>query len=99
MSTKEIPADVMVAATDVARRWYHEEWEPENYIQQKLIEGIARAILAERERIAKRIEATYRNEEGEALRATFIVPEAKDGYLQAWHQASDVADFVRYNPQ
>ncbi len=57
---------------------------------------VAQLILAERERIAKRIEETYRNEEGEALRATF---ETKDGPLQAWHQASDVADFVRYNPQ
>lgn len=48
----EIPEDVMEKATDVARRWYHEEWEPTEYIQQKLVEGIAEAILAERERCA-----------------------------------------------
>lgn len=54
---KEIPADVTEVATDVARRWYHEEWEPTEYIQQKLVDDIARAILAERERCAKIAEA------------------------------------------
>lgn len=47
-----IHEDIQKAATDCARRWYHEEWEPENYIQQMLVEDIAAAILAERERCA-----------------------------------------------
>ncbi|SDL08153.1 hypothetical protein SAMN05428953_12674 [Mesorhizobium muleiense] len=55
MTEKEIPADVVEAATDVARRWYHEEWEPTEYIQQKLVEGIALAILAERKRISAQL--------------------------------------------
>jgi hypothetical protein len=47
------------------------------------------------EACAKHIEQTYRDEPDEVLRATFIVPEAKSGILQAWHQASDVAAAIR----
>ena len=46
----EIPEDVRERATAVARRWYHEEWEPEAYIQQELVKEIALAIMDERER-------------------------------------------------
>ncbi len=49
----------------------------------------------EREACAKFVESTYRNSEGEALRARFIVPEAIDGYLEAWHQAEDGAAAIR----
>lgn len=40
---------------------------------------------------AEFIEQTYRDNEDEALRATFKVPEALSGELQAWHSANDIA--------
>lgn len=48
----EIPEDIFEAATEVARRWYHEEWEPAEFIQQQLVKYIAYALVAERERCA-----------------------------------------------
>lgn len=58
---------------------------------------ILEAVLNEREACAKFVETTYRHDDGysEALRARFVVPEAKSGYLEAWHAASDVADAIR----
>lgn len=46
----EIPEDIMKAATETAASWYHEEWEPEEYICKLLVEYIATALLAERKR-------------------------------------------------
>lgn len=59
------------------------------------------ALKAEREACARFVEETYLqdDEHEEALRARFVVPEAKSGYLEAWHQPSDVADAIRNRDQ
>lgn len=60
-----------------------------------IAESFDECMKQEREACAEFVENTYRNAEDEALRARFVVPEAKDGYLEAWHQASDVAAAIR----
>lgn len=52
------------------------------------------AIKAEREQCARFVADTYGTTE-DCLRARFVVPEAASGYLEAWHQASDIADAIR----
>lgn len=59
----DIPEDILRTATEVAEVWFHEEWEPENYIQQDLVKAIGHAIQAERERAAE-IAETYVDDDG-----------------------------------
>lgn len=43
-----IPEDIMKTATDIAKRWYHEEWDPDSYIQIQLVRYIAEALVEAR---------------------------------------------------
>lgn len=71
--------------------------ELELLILRHMERHIALATGHEREACAKFIEKTYRqdDEHEEALRARFVVKSSKTGYLEAWHQPSDVAAAIR----
>ncbi len=43
----DLPDDILERARAVAEAWYHEEWDPTQYIQQALVEAIATALLAQ----------------------------------------------------
>ncbi len=47
----KIPAWAMEEATEVARRWFHEEWvvDDADYMQAALVAGIARALVKAKE--------------------------------------------------
>jgi len=51
----ELP-DIAETARWVAKSWYHEEWDPAEYIQQQLVEMIAAALAEEREKAARIVE-------------------------------------------
>lgn len=56
----DIPDDIMLVASEVVERWYHEEWnEAGDLVQDELIEFIARAILTEREASRSRERAAW----------------------------------------
>lgn len=87
----DIPKDVWDAAVDVARTWYHEEWEPTEYIQRTLVEGIARAIMAERESCARIADA---HSECERDCGDVIAAAIRAGGQPTHHEIRDLSTFV-----